>query len=130
MRATVLGLAALALAGCGGAGGDKPIAVSGRVTFEGQPVTEGLVQFNDEKTGRGAEVTLGADGAYTAKLSAGTYAVVVVPPIVESDPKAGPANPTFKKVKNIPTKYHSAATSGLTATVGPDTTTHDFALKP
>ena len=114
-------------AGCGS--GEKPIDVSGKVTFKGEPVTEGSVQFIDDRTGRGAEVDLGPDGTYKASLFAGEYKVVVTPPYIVDESKGIP-NPYYKKVKNIPAKYHSTDTSGLTAAVSPDKTTHDFDLAP
>jgi hypothetical protein len=92
-------------------------------------VTEGLVQFNDEKTGRGAEVEIGPDGGYQATLHAATYKVLVSPPYIV-DNSAGIPNPYYKKVKNIPARYHSTATSGLVAEVSAEKTTHNFALMP
>jgi hypothetical protein len=125
--AVLVGAAALLAAGCGSA--EKPIDVSGKVTFKGEPVTEGSVQFVEDRTGRGAQVDLGPDGAYKASLFAGEYKVVVTPPYMVDD-RSGIPNPYYKKVKNIPQKYHSTETSGLTADVRPDKTTHDFALTP
>lgn len=118
---------ALAVAGCGSA--EKQYDVSGKVTFKGEPVTEGQVQFIEDRTGRGAQVDLGPGGAYTATLFAGEYKVVVTPPYMV-DESGGMPNPYYKKVKNIPAKYHSTETSGLTAAVAPDKTAHDFDLKP
>jgi hypothetical protein len=123
----LLGAAVLLAAGCGSA--EKPFDVSGKVTFKGAPVTEGSVQFIEDRTGRGAEVDLRPDGTYRARLFAGEYKVVVTPPYLV-DESSGMPNPYYKKVKNIPKKYHSTETSGLTATVGPDKTAHDFALAP
>ena len=123
----LVGAAVLLAAGCGSA--EKPIDISGKVTFKGEPVTEGSVQFIEDRTGRGAEVDLGPDGRYKARLFAGEYKVVVTPPYLV-DMSSGMPNPYYKKVKNIPKKYHSTATSGLTAVVSPDQTTHDFALTP
>jgi hypothetical protein len=125
--AAVVGAAVLLAAGCGSA--EKPIDISGKVTFKGEPVTEGSVQLIDDRTGRGAEVELGPDGTYKARLFAGEYKVVVTPPYLV-DTSSGMPNPYYKKVKNIPKKYHSTATSGLTAVVSPDKRTHDFALTP
>jgi hypothetical protein len=120
-------LTGLIALGCRSA--DRPIAVGGKVTFQGEAVTEGTVQFNDDKTGRGTEVDLGPDGSYQARLPAGVYTVIILPPqMMES--KSGPPDPQFKKVANIPNKYRSTRTSGLTAAVSADTTVHDFDMKP
>ncbi len=52
----------LSVTGCFQSG--PPIAeVSGKVTFQGQPVTEGVVNFVSE-SGFGARATLGTDGSY------------------------------------------------------------------
>ena len=123
-------LAALLAPGPGCRQAATTVAIKGTVTFQGQPVTEGLVQFNDEKTGRGAEVTLRPDGTYDATLTPGDYAVVVLPPLIVVESKTAPADMRFKKVRNIPTKYHSTQTSGLTAAVRPDKVVHDFDLSP
>jgi hypothetical protein len=127
-----LAVAMLGLSGVGCSPEDKPVTVRGTVTFQGQPVTEGSVQFNSEKTGYGAEVKLGPDGTYQAVLPAGTYLVVVLPPLVEAvmKNKDTPPDTVFKKVKNIPGKYQSAASSKLSAEVAADKVVHDFELKP
>src|SRR5262249_45839790 len=125
--AALVGATVLLAAGCGSA--EKSIDISGQVTFKGEPVTEGSVQFIEDRTGHGAEVELGPNGTYKARLFAGEYKVVVTPPYLV-DVSSGLPNPYYKKVKNIPKKYHSTATSGLSAIVSPDQTTHDFALTP
>jgi hypothetical protein len=125
--AALVGAAALLVAGCGSA--DKPIDVSGKVTFKGEPVTEGSVQFVEDRTGRGAQVDLGPDGTYKVSLFAGEYKVAITPPYMV-DESSGMPNPYYKKVKNIPAKYHSTETSQLTAAVRPDKTTHDFNMTP
>ena len=125
--AALVGAAVVLAAGCGSA--EKPLDVTGRVTFKGEPVTEGSVQFIEDRTGRGAEVDLGPDGTYKASLFPGDYKVVVTPPYMV-DESQGIPNPYYKKVKNIPAKYHSTDTSGLTAAVSPDKATHDFNMTP
>jgi hypothetical protein len=115
------------LIGCSTA--ERPVAIRGKVTFQGQAVTEGTVQFSDPKTGHGAEVELGLDGSYEATLLPGEYTAVVLPPLLMVS-KGGPVDPQFKKVKNIPQKYRSTATSGLAAAVSTDKTVHDFEMKP
>jgi hypothetical protein len=125
--AALIGAVVLLAAGCGST--EKPIDVAGKVTFKGEPVTEGQVQFIEDRTGRGAQVDLGPDGTYKATLFAGEYKVAVTPPYIV-DESSGMPNPYYKKVKNIPVKYHSTETSGLSATVAADKITHDFALMP
>lgn len=125
VRAALL-LALLSAVGCGG-GGDTPITVTGKVTFKGEPVTEGTVQFVDDATGRGAEVELKPDGGYEAALPPGQYKVLVSPPYLV-DNSGGIPNPKYKKVKNIPVKAQSTATSGLSAAVSADKARHDFSL--
>jgi hypothetical protein len=127
VRPTLFLATALMMAGC--ASPERPITVSGKVTFKGDPVTEGSVQFTDESTGRGSEVDLRPDGTYEASLFAGNYKVVITPPYLV-DNSSGMPNPKYKKVKNIPAKYHSTATSGLSAVVSADQATHDFSLAP
>ncbi len=128
VAALVLG--PLVLVGLGCSSGDRPIAVRGAVTFQGQPVTEGTVQFNDDKTGRGDEAELRPDGSYQAPLPAGEYTVVILPPLLSVESKSGPPDPQFKKVRNIPDRYRSTVTSGLTAAVSADKSVHDFDMKP
>ncbi len=126
-RLALLLLGTVALLGCSSK--EPTIVVKGAVTFQSQPVTEGLVQFMDETTGRGAEVELQPDGTYQATLPPASYKVLIAPPYLV-DNSSGIPNPTYKKVKNIPVKYHSTATSGLVAEVSAETATHDFALAP
>jgi hypothetical protein len=115
------------LLGCGSA--ERPIAIRGKVTFQGQAVSEGTVQFSDPKTGHGAEMELAPDGSYQATLPRGAYSVAILPPLLMVS-KGGPVDPQFKKVRNIPQKYRSTATSGLTADVSSDKTVHDFDMRP
>jgi hypothetical protein len=122
---TCLGLLAL---GC--SPGERPITVSGKVTYQGQPVTEGSVQFNDPKTGRGGQFDLGTDGSYQGTLPPAEYAVIILPPELKVESRTGPPDFQYKKVKNIPEKYRSTATSGLLAAVSADKAVHDFEMKP
>lgn len=104
-------------AGCGGS--DTPTQmVTGTVTFEGAPVEEGGVTFEDPSTGVAAMCEVGPGGTYTIDLPDGNYDVTIEPPVVEVS--AGPDSPPdedYKDVKNIPEKYWSSATSDLTAQV-------------
>jgi hypothetical protein len=110
---------------------DRPVEVKGKVTFKGEPVAEGMVQFFDDKTGRGGEATIGADGTYQTTLPPGSYAVLIIPPMITRPSKSDtPPDMMPKKMPNIPVKYHSSQTSGFKAEVSADKTTHDFDMKP
>jgi hypothetical protein len=118
--------------GCGS--GDKlaRYKVTGKVMFQGQPVEEGQITFEDPAAGQVNESSLGPGGAYSTELPAGDYRVSVAPPLVEI--KGGPDTPPDMvpnpKVKNIPKKYRVQESSGLSAQVAKDKRTFDFDLKP
>ncbi|MBC7854668.1 MAG: hypothetical protein IAF94_14645 [Pirellulaceae bacterium] len=104
---TVLGASALTLlsfvcTGCGGSSDNLGLgAVSGKVTFNGQPVTGGSVMFNpiasEAKkllTGKPAAAEVGSDGSFTLTTYAkndgaavGKHRVTFTPPVVTIDEK-------------------------------------------
>ncbi len=134
-----LGFAALVaavstLAGCGS--NEKIGQVEGQVTFRGQPVTEGLISFND-KEGHGAEAELGNEGKYVLKtpeggLPAGEYFITVTPLMYlhDSDPGKSPPALTEKRAPNIPHKYRSLPSTPLKETVKPGKNELNFNLTP
>ena len=110
----VLAFYALSLAGCGG--GQNGTVVQGKVTYDGKPVTGGLINFY--ATGaRPLGGPLESDGSFEFELPPGEYKVRVDAPASlpegwrEGDPlpKLGP--------RGAPEKYADYNTSGLTATV-------------
>lgn len=124
----------LILAFTSGCGTDGPPSgtVSGRVTFQGEPVTSGVVNLTSQTLGIGASGTLGEDGQYhiADQLKTGEYKVIItLPPPPPPRPEDGPPKPQ-QELKNIPAKYRSEATSDLTATIHEGTNTADFDLKP
>jgi hypothetical protein len=129
MRQLVL-LLVIGCAGCGG-GESRRVehSVSGRVTFDGQPVAEGTVGFEDATAGLGASAALNADGTYSTTLPDGNYKVTIQPPLVTTpDSPNSPGGEEFKPVENIPPKYHAADTTPLTARVTADQRQHDFEM--
>lgn len=134
-----LGLMCLLL--ISGCGGGKPAGkVSGKVTFNGAPVTEAAIVFENQAAGVSAKVNLGPDGTYVAKtadsigLPPGNYQVAVTPSqVAETDEVplvAAPSGNEQDPPSAIPAKYHSPATSGLTADVkAGDNPPFDFDLK-
>lgn len=119
------------LAGCGGSSEVAKHPIQGSVTFEGQPVTVGSVNFYSPETGSAAAATLDASGQFELNegLPAGTYKVSVQPPIQEV--AAGAPEPeTVQEYPQIPEKYRSDTTSGLSATVGTEGNRFEFQLSP
>ena len=122
-------VALLCLSGCDKG---KPIGeVSGKVTFEGKPVAEGLVSFMNPEGGTGGEGPL-KDGAYTlsAPLPPGDYKVMVAPLVVrQQEGGKGPVVGIAKPAPDIPPKYRTIGTTDLKATVKPGPNEHNFDMK-
>jgi hypothetical protein len=135
--AVVLLAVALPLAaGCGSKKGD----VSGKITYKGQPLPYGSIQFLSPAGAFVGEI--GSDGIYSvAGVPSGTSKIS----ITCQDPKyadfmkalsAASRDPKLPKPKGnpedfnkIPTKYTDFDTSGLTYEVKSGTQTHDIDLK-
>lgn len=122
---------------CGGCGakGPPPVAVSGNVSFEGKPVTQGIVLFMSEQ-GFGSSAEINSRGNYALRsqygkgIPAGTYRVIVTPlpeVVSESDvPSPSAKNDTHPE---IPKKYRDFATSGLEVSLNDQPTVFDIPLK-
>lgn len=127
--AKLVALAALLLGpswGCGSSSGTLAplIPVKGKVTYKGQPVTKGVIQFEPDGYGRPARGHLQADGTFelsTLKPGDGVVAGEHRISIVELD-KSLAKDRAFKK-------YGSPATSRLTAEVSSEKTEFTFDLK-
>ena len=97
--------------------------VSGKVTFQGEPVSKGLVLLANAEKGVHVMAELRGDGTFDVEtadgfgLPPGTYQVAITPPRIEFpiDPTGAP--PVIREYPNIPAKYRDAATSGLTIAV-------------
>ena len=127
-RAAGVGLLAVLLAGCGRSDGRQ--AVSGTVTFKGQPV-DGLIEFvpaGGEATQAGTTIEKGKYSIPREKgLVPGTYKVMIFSPDnKEVTPDPG-GNPFFAKARErIPAKYNEQTT--LTREVKPGSNPLDFTL--
>lgn len=133
----LVGAIAILPAGCS----DKNIGhIHGKVTLNGQPLTQGSVLFEDMAANISIFVSLSPEGTYKIRthdqggLPAGTYHVAIIP-----DQSGGSGIPTPMMTQPgrrasgsnspIPMKYQNAATSGLTATVrAGDNPPFDFEL--
>jgi len=114
-----LALTCLVLAGCGGSGDATPSGtLTGKVTLNGQPFSEGQVSVYSPERGIGASAPLDAQGQFTIgeRLPAGTYGVAVVPP---PEPPPQDENPASAPpvTSNIPQKYRDHQTSGITVEI-------------
>lgn len=124
------------LACCGCSKGDQPVpvAVSGDVSFEGKPVTQGVVLFMSDQ-GFGASAEIDSQGHYVIRsqygkgIPAGTYRISVTPPpeaVHESDI---PARSSSREMSlEIPKKYRDFSTSGLEIQLGEKSMTYDIPL--
>jgi hypothetical protein len=131
----IRGLACLLLAclvaGCGSSDKLARYKITGKVTFQGQPVEEGQITFEDPTNGQVNSGTLSSGGNYSTELPAGDFKVSISPPLVETKGTGdSPPDMIPKKVNNIPKKYWVQEKSGLSATVAKDKRTFDFDLKP
>jgi hypothetical protein len=118
-RATGLAVAAtvLALAGCGA--GDGKRAVTGTVTWKGQPLATGMIRFlPQDRTVSTETVAVITQGSYAVPkdkgLLPGVYSVSVSSP----DPKSGQGPPDappgerggYPASERIPAKYNTQTT--------------------
>lgn len=123
--AAFCGVAALSLAGCGG---EARTAVEGKITYKGQPVTSGLINFQLNR-GEVFGGSIESDGTYHFEMPPGEYQVRIDAPAPmaayiegQPEPKPGP--------RLAPAKYANYATSDLKTTVGSDSPqTVDFPLE-
>ncbi len=108
--------------------------ITGKVTFEGQAVPEGLVLFSNIEKGINMTSIIKPDGSYevvTPKgkgLPTGTYQVSICPPRAKL--VTGEAPPKIKQHANIPAKYRDFKTAGLSLTVQKGDNSFDIAMKP
>lgn len=102
------GLAALlllgVLLGLVGCSGGKPVgSVTGKVTYKGNPVTSGSINFFAPDKGVAFDAPLGSAGEYTiAQIDAGTYKVYIQPPLPEQLP---PGQVSKRPPFTVPKKY-------------------------
>ena len=105
-------LVLIALVGCGGATASRTtIGVKGKVTFDGKPLPEGVIQF-EPKDGKGAPASAKIfEGSYEGRIEPGVKIVRInYPKVVRQEPVyPGSANSPITDVteEQLPTKYNS-----------------------
>jgi hypothetical protein len=124
-------LALLTVLGCSSDDKLARFKVTGKVTYQAQPVEEGTITFENPASGQVNSSPLAAGGLYTMELPAGDYRVSIAPPLIETKGTGdSPPDMVPKKVANIPKKYWVQEKSGLSAQVSKDKRTFEFELKP
>lgn len=131
-----LGVSACA-AGCG-KGGPPSGRVTGKVTYDSKPVSEGYIAFYNLGPGRSSVVQLDAEGQYQMpEVAVGDYTISIEPlePKRPNEVTSTPAEiqaqtASFKAPdpKNIPRNYRSPKTSQLKRSVIEGDNEFDFEL--
>lgn len=123
-RKEIMVLAVLAMVAPGCQEQEQLGRVYGRVTFQGEPITEGILVFSNAQQGIHMTADLAPDGTYELQnaggfgLPLGTYQVAVNPPIPEPPVMGAPSPPPKpKSFTDIPPKFRELDTSGLSITV-------------
>lgn len=103
--------------------GNKKITVSGTVSYKGQPLTSGMLQFTGENNGYYGAATIMPDGKYTmTDVVPGEVMVSIIQsPSGEGSSSGEKGKPAPKRSADLPDKYRIAQTSGLKYPITPDT---------
>jgi hypothetical protein len=121
----------------------KLAAVSGRVTYEGEPVSEGAaVLFSDPERGIFITAKMDSDGRYRVEMAEGyglppgSYGVALVPPMLMMTPemeekyREGGPPPALVAFPKIPLRYRKPETSSLRLELTPEGATFDIEMVP
>ncbi len=126
-------LLSLAMLGCGDT--SEPIgAVHGTVSFQGQPVTKGMVQFSNAEKGVYISAPIKDDGTYRVEtdkgvgIPLGKYAIAIVPPVPVVI--TGQPIPPPEEHEEIPQRYRDPKTSELQAEVTSKGIEYKIDMKP
>ena len=117
-----------------GCGQSSESTVRGTVTFDGKPLSTGMVAFHSPKDGGATSYgQILANGSYEIRtgkrlgLVAGEYVATVV----ATEPMTPKLAAGMEKPKQItPARYANTTTTDLRCTVKPGANNIDFALKP
>lgn len=135
-RVALLLVAATALGGgCNGPTDDLPRqAVSGTVNLDGQPLKEGMIQFQPTDPGNATAGGAGiADGSYSVPkadgLAPGKYSVTISSTPAPTAPAGLPGDPVPPPKEKIPPQYNAKTTLSATVTKEGPNDKIDFDLK-
>lgn len=129
-----LALAAVVIPGCGR--GEVLGKVYGQVTFQGRPVTAGVIVFSNAEKGVHITADLTREGRYVVEMAKGyglplgDYQVAINPPLPDTPPVGPIPKSKIKEYPEIPPKYRRAEMSGLTLTVREGENPFDVDMRP
>ncbi len=146
--AVFLAAVTVGMTGCGGSGG-APGVVSGKVTYNGTPLTGGTITLHPVKGGAEIPIIISNEGTFSSSgIPEGEMQVSIETEFLKGkagpgyNPSKGPPPPKgaevnvpeFDKSKQptymkIPSKYASVTTSELTWTITKGNNNQDFDLK-
>jgi hypothetical protein len=125
----------------GGCGGERTYGVKGQVNLaDGRPVTAGQIEFRGTDRPISAIGFIQPDGTFELSFRrsadgavAGTYTAALVEPPPPPGLGSGAEEISMAKVRSqwladVPAKYRSMKTSGLTFEVKPDSQANDFKI--
>jgi hypothetical protein len=70
-------IVSLAMNACGGSSGPKKYKVTGTVSFDGKPISEGRITFKGDASKLGTYSAPIANGSYTVEAEPGSYLVEI-----------------------------------------------------
>jgi hypothetical protein len=118
----VLGLVALVVA-ASGCGGTKKVTVNGTVSYKGQPVSGGMLQFVGPKGGAPSAASIQQNGTFIiTDVLPGEVRVGITPTPQSSGPSGDKKAPRPKvTADDLPEKFRDPEKSGLKYTITPET---------
>ncbi|MFO0908733.1 MAG: hypothetical protein U0794_10300 [Isosphaeraceae bacterium] len=124
LRLVIPALMLAGIAGCGtqAATAVPTVAVSGRVTYKGQPLTCGSLVFEPDDAGRSAHGEIGADGRFV--LSTFKQGDGAMPGVF----RIGIADAAIGKTR-LPSKYRNPSSSHVQVDVSAEKTDYLIALE-
>jgi len=103
------------LAGCGGSETDPTGTVTGNITYNGPPLTEGLVNIHSDSRSVVGTAEIDHEGHFEFEkpIATGDYRVYISPPPPPPPPEPGQPTPKSEPPQKIPEKYRTANTTDL-----------------
>ena len=116
--------------GCSGDGLGR-VPISGEVTYDGQPVVDGVIRFEPQRgTNMPIVIEPVKNGRYTTDTTGGVppgnYQVKILSYHPDDPPPSGPTSPPRRQL--LPKKYNSQSTLELTIETGQSELTQNFTL--